>query len=207
MKGSSNGSIYSVDEAGDIDWWAQSDGSHHSSQSEEEIHFCMLSESKVQNQRHEVHQKKDAERGWTQEKFKTDQRKHRQGRRVNTNNRYQALSILETIREEDEADEPTYVFDKSDTGKWIREDAVVDSGAFECVTSKEIMPHLTVEETPESRRGETWTCAGGNEIRKEGDVTVSWRTDFGHHEARCIQSRTGVENTDQCGHSKKQVMT
>ena len=91
----------------------------------------MLSEGKVQNQRHEVHQKKDAERGWTPEKFKTDQRKHRQGRRVNTNNRCQALSILETIREEDEADEPIYVFDKSDTGKWIREDAVVDSGAFE----------------------------------------------------------------------------
>ena len=146
MKGSSNGSIYSVDEAGDIDWWAQSDGSQHSSQSEEEIPIFMLSESKVQNQRHEVHQKEDAERGWTQEKFKTDQRKHRQGRRVNTNNRYQALSILETIREEDEADEPIYVFDKSDTGKWIREDAVVDSGAFECVTSKEIMPHLGVGE-------------------------------------------------------------
>ena len=36
-KGSSKGSMYSVDEVGDIDWWAQSDGSQHSSQSEEEI--------------------------------------------------------------------------------------------------------------------------------------------------------------------------
>ena len=34
-KGSSKGSIYSVD----IDWWAQSDGSQHSSRSEEEIHL------------------------------------------------------------------------------------------------------------------------------------------------------------------------
>ena len=81
-------------------------------------------------------------------------------------NRYQALSILETIREEDEAEEATYVFDKSGKGKWIREQAVVDSGAVECVTSKKRMPHLRVEETPESRRGETWTYAGGNEIKK-----------------------------------------
>ena len=36
-KGSSKGSMYSVDKVGDIDWWAQSDGSQHSSQSEEEI--------------------------------------------------------------------------------------------------------------------------------------------------------------------------
>ena len=40
------------------------------------------------------------------------------------------------IREEDKAEEPIYVFDKSDHGKWIREEAVVDSGAVECVTSK-----------------------------------------------------------------------
>ena len=68
-KGSSKGSKYSLDEAGDIDWWAQPDGSQHSSQSEEEIHFCMPSESKVQNQRREVHQKEDAKRGWTLGKF------------------------------------------------------------------------------------------------------------------------------------------
>ena len=35
-------------------------------------------------------------------------------------------------------------------------------------------PHLRVEETPESRRGETLTYAGGNEIKKEGKVTVNW---------------------------------
>ena len=86
----------------------------------------MLSESKVQNQRHEVHQKEDAERGWAQGKFRNVQRKHRQ-------RRYRALSILETIREDDEAAEPIFVFDKSDTGEWFREEAVVDSGAVECV--------------------------------------------------------------------------
>ena len=49
---------YSVDEASDTDWWTQSDGSQPSS--EEEIHFCMLSESRVQRQRCEVHQEEDA---------------------------------------------------------------------------------------------------------------------------------------------------
>ena len=39
------------------------------------------------------------------------------------------------------------------------------------------MPHLKVEETPESRRGETWTCAGGKEIKKEGKVTIHWTTE------------------------------
>ena len=28
-----------------------------------------------------------------------------------------------------------YVFDKSDNDKWVREEAVVDNGAVECVTS------------------------------------------------------------------------
>ena len=111
--------------------------------------------------------------------FENVQRKHRQGRGVNTHSRDQARSILESTREEDEAEEPTHVFDQSDNGKWLREEAVVDSGAVECVTSKKRMPHLRAEETPESRRGETCTCAGGNEIKKEGKVTVNWRTDLG----------------------------
>ena len=168
------GKVAYFDEAGDMGWWVQSDGSQHSL--EEDIHLCLLSARKMQNQRHEAHRKKDAERGWTQGEFKNVQ-----GEESTHNKRYQALSILETIREEDEAEEPTYVFDKSDNGKWIREEAVVDSCAVECVTSKKRMPHVRVQETPESRRGETWTCAGGIEIKKEGKVTVNWRTKCREH--------------------------
>ena len=97
------------------------------------------------------------------------------------------------------------MFDKSDNGKWIREEAVVDSGAVECVASKKRMPHLRLEETPESRRAETWTCGGGNDIKMEGKVavvTVSWRTDLGTSE-RCVQSRTSVENKNQCGQTPR----
>ena len=56
---------------------------------------------------------------------------------------------------------------------------MVDSGAVECVTSRKRVPHLSVEETPESRRGETLTCAGGKEIKKEGKVTIHWTTGSG----------------------------
>ena len=97
------------------------------------------------------------------------------------------------------------VLDKSDTGKWVSEEAVVDSGSVECVTSKNRMPHLRVEETPESRRGETWSCAGGNEIKKEGKVTVNWRTDLGTMKRGVFKvpvSRTliSVDTLQETGH-------
>ena len=41
------------------------------------------------------------------------------------------------------------------------------------------MPHLKVEDTPESRSGETWLFAIGKEIRKEGKVTVNLMTGSG----------------------------
>ena len=50
--------------------------------------------------------------------------------------------------------------------EWVIEEAVIDSGVVACVASKKRMPHLRIEETPESRPGETWKCAGGNEIKK-----------------------------------------
>ena len=71
-----------------------------------------------------------------------------EGSTLTTDTKHSAFSIREDV------------FHKSDNGKWIREEAVVDSGAVECVTSKKRIPHLRVEEAPESRRGETWTCAG-----------------------------------------------
>ena len=137
------------------------------------------------------------QRGWTPGKFQERPKESTVNEKESTHNRHQALSNLETIREKDEAEEPVNLFDWSDNGRWIREEAV-DSRAVECVTSKN-MQHLRVKETPESRRGETWTCAGENEIKKEGKATVNWRTSLG----RCIQSRTSVENTNQCGQTPR----
>ena len=63
--------------------------------------------------------------------------RHGEGQRI-----VRSIGILETIREVDEAEEPIFVFDKSDNGKWISEEAVVDCGAVECVMSKRRMPYF-----------------------------------------------------------------
>ena len=68
---------------------------------------------------------------------------------------------------------------------WHKEEAVVDSGAIDCVTSRRRFPHLKVQATPESERGESWTCAGGKKIAKEGEVVVDWKTSQGEpHKVR-----------------------
>ena len=73
------------------------------------------------------------------------------------------------------------IFSMSDgaDGKWVKEEAVVDSGATDCVTSRKRFPHVSVMSTEESRRGETWSCAGGKTIKKEGQMHLAWRTSEG----------------------------
>ena len=73
----------------------------------------------------------------------------------------------------DPTEGPTCVHNDTDRGNWIKQEAAGDSGTVECVTGRERVPHLKVEETQESSRGETWTCAGGREMREEGKVTVN----------------------------------
>ena len=66
------------------------------------------------------------------------------------------LGILACDRsDDDEMEAPIYVFDDNENGRWVKEEAVVDSGAVECVTSRKRVPHSKVIETPESRREET----------------------------------------------------
>ena len=95
----------------------------------------MLSESEVQSERCQAHQKEDISERMDTRKMQ-ERPKKAPSRRRNTHNRYQTISVLENIREEDEAEEPIYVFDN---GKWLRE-TVVDSSAAECVTNKKRMP-------------------------------------------------------------------
>jgi len=72
----------------------------------------------------------------------------------------------------DEQDMIMSVQDKRYT--WKKEEAAVDSGAVDCVASKKRFPHLQITPTPESSRGEAWTCAGGKKIAKEGEVELEW---------------------------------
>ena len=63
---------------------------------------------------------------------------------------------------------------------WVKEEAAVDSGAVDCVASKKRFSHLKIQPTPESERGDCWTCAGGKQIRKEGEITLDFVTNEGH---------------------------
>ena len=88
--------------------------------------------------------------------------------------------------------------DDTNRGNWIKEEAVVGSGAIECVTSRRRVPHLKVEETPELWCGATWTCGGGQEIKKEGKVTINWVTESGasKKKKKSVQERVGVSHAD-----------
>jgi len=70
--------------------------------------------------------------------------------------------------------------------QWVKEEAAVDSGAVDCVANRDRFPHLEVFDTPESLRGEHWTSAGGNHIKKEGEVRVNWFTDDGQEQTTNI---------------------
>jgi hypothetical protein len=71
--------------------------------------------------------------------------------------------------------------------QWVKEEAAVDSGAVDCVANRDRFPHLEVFDTPESIRGEHWTSAGGNHIKKEGEVRVNWFTDDGQEQTTNIK--------------------
>ena len=177
------GSIYSVDGMAETDGWTQSDGAN----SQEDSDFCITEHSQdvvtddISNPVGATGAVKlEDEHEWRNGHFKNYLQKQRQDHCILLRNKFQMLGILASERsDDDEMEAPIYVFDDDENGRWIKEEAVVDSGAVGCVTSRNRVPHLQVEETPESRRGETWTCAGGREIKMEGKVTVHWTTESG----------------------------
>ena len=87
------------------------------------------------------------------------------------------LMILGEERIEEQVDE---IMSFTDDGfMWVKEEAAVDSGAVDCVANRKTFHHLAVTATPESIKGESWTCAGGKKLPKEGEVILEWYTDTG----------------------------
>ena len=188
MKGSSMGSINSVNEASDIDWWTHSYGSQYSSQPEEDMHFCMSSESKVQSQRCMVHQIRRCRERMDTRKVQERPEKAPSRRRSQHPTKIWPSAFKRTS-EKKTKQELMYVFDKSDNRKWVREEAV-DGGAVECVTSKKRLPHLRVK----SRRGE-----GGNDADQCGQ-TPRKRSCSDPHE----EQATYREPEDRRGHAAEE---
>ena len=87
---------------------------------------------------------------------------------------YQTLSFLETVRIEDETEEPTKVFDKTDTGKGVRDEAV-----GECVTSRKIMPHARMK----TRRDMDMCMRKRDQERSQGYSQLD--DQFRHSAVRC----------------------
>ena len=95
-------------------------------------------------------------------------------------NKKKVRNLLGCLEEAGTA-EPDCIMACEDQGyKWVKEEAAVDSGAVDCVANGDRFPHLEVMETPESMRGEHWTCAGGKQLKKEGEITLDWITNEGH---------------------------
>ena len=88
--------------------------------------------------------------------------------------------ILALLCEHEEGGGREYIMSVTEDGyTWRKEEAAVDSGSVDCVTSRDRFPHLQVKETPESTRGDSWTCAGGKKITKEGEMSIDWMTSAG----------------------------
>ena len=56
--------------------------------------------------------------------------------------------------------------------RWI--EAAIDSGATDIVGNPDDFPGILVENTPESSRGEHWTCVAGKQVPKLGEMKVEW---------------------------------
>ena len=108
------------------------------------------------------------------------------------------VGILESDRSDDEDMEaPIYVFDDNESGRWIKEEAVFDSGAVKRVARRERVPHLKVDESPESRRGETDVRRRkrNQEGRQSNNPLDKWIRCF---EERCVQGWSSVPHAYQC---------
>ena len=161
------GSIYSVDGITESDGWTQSDDAN----SQEDPHFCIMEHSQdvVMDDINNQAPTNSPARGdplrqnvpmgavelgdqheWRNVRSKNFLKKQRQDYCIPLRNKFQMLGFLESERsDDDDMEAPKNVFDDNENGRWIKEEAVVDSGAVECFTSRKRVPHLKVEETPE----------------------------------------------------------
>ena len=96
-------------------------------------------------------------------------------------------------------------FQATDGGMWIKEEALVDSGAIDRVANSETLPHLDVESTPKSRRCESWACAGGKEIAKEYQIHLSWKIERGSPKKSAFKVGKSRSNICKCEKTPRYV--
>ena len=58
-------------------------------------------------------------------------------------------------------------------------EAAVDTACVDHVANPKEFPGLQLIETAESKRGDSWTAAGGSPIPKLGEMKIPWKSDKG----------------------------
>ena len=62
---------------------------------------------------------------------------------------------------------------------WKEIEAAIDTACVDNVVNPKHFPGLELIETDESKRGDSWTAAGGSKIPKLGEMKIAWQTDTG----------------------------
>ena len=62
---------------------------------------------------------------------------------------------------------------------WREIEAAVDTACVDNVVNPRDFPGIELIETEESKRGDSWTAAGGSPIKKLGEMRIPWQTETG----------------------------
>ena len=62
---------------------------------------------------------------------------------------------------------------------WREIEAAVDTACVDNVVNPKDFPGIELIETEESKRGDSWTAAGGSPIKKLGEMKIPWQTETG----------------------------
>ena len=92
------------------------------------------------------------------------------------------LHYLDMDDEPDDHDDPMYAVAgpwSRDGGEWLKVASVVDSGAAEHVTSRDMAPGVRITPSAGSRRGQTYVAANGDAMANEGEQALTVLTEEG----------------------------
>ena len=90
--------------------------------------------------------------------------------------------------DEDEKDSIQEVKEKEEWD-WIEIEAAIDTACVDNVVNPKHFPGIEVLETEESKRGDSWTAAGGSKIPKLGEMKIAWQTVT--HEKHGLRAKAG----------------
>ena len=62
---------------------------------------------------------------------------------------------------------------------WVEIEAAIDTACVDNVVNPKDFPGIELFETDESKRGDSWTAAGGSAIKKLGEMKIPWQTETG----------------------------